>query len=97
MEGRTNTLKKRKCPPSVKIIDETRVPAEFKHITVTLPLPLWQDLLAGTGEEFRKAVVSGVRKQETSVELEAIKQALNLEKAVEGADLVVNRFKLQVV
>ena len=29
--------------------------------------------------------------------LEAIKQALNLEKAVEGADLVVNRFKLQVV
>jgi len=29
------------------------------------------------------------------VELEAIKQALNLEKAVEGADLVINRFKLQ--
>ena len=26
-----------------------------------------------------------------------IKQALNLEKAVEGADLVINRFKLQVV
>ena len=31
------------------------------------------------------------------MELEAIKQALNLEKTVEGADLVVNRFKLQVV
>jgi len=97
LEGRTNTLKKRKCPPSVNIIDDAKVPAEFKHITVTLPLPLWQELLAGTGEEFRKAVVSGVRKQETSVELEAIKQALNLEKTVEGADLVINRFKLQVV
>ena len=97
LEGRTNTLKKRKCPPSVKIIDEAKVPAEYKHITVTLPLPQWQGLLAGSGEEIRKAVLSGIREQETSVELEAIKQALNLEKAVEGADLVVNRFKLQVV
>ena len=96
LEGRTNTLKKRKCPPSVKIIDEAKVPAEFKHITVTLPLPQWQELLAGTGEELRRAVVSAVRKQEIAVELEAIKQALNLEKTVEGADLVINRFKLQV-
>ena len=95
LEGRTNTLKKRKCPPSVKIIDEAKVPAEYKHITVTLPLPQWR--LAGSGEEFRKAVLSGIRKQETSVELEAIKQALNLEKTVEGADLVINRFKLQVI
>ena len=97
LEGRTNTLKKRKCPPSVKISDEAKVPAEFKNITVTLPLPHWQELLAGCGEESRKAVVCGIRKQEISVELEAIKQALNLEKAVEGADLVINRFKLQVV
>ncbi len=97
LEGRTNTLKKRKCPPSVKIIDEAKVPAEFKHITVTLPLPQWQELLAGTREEFRQTVVSGIRKQEISVELEAIKQALNLEKIVEGADLVINRFKLQVL
>jgi Siphovirus Gp157 len=97
LEGRTNTLKKRKCPLSVKIIDDAKVPAEFKHITVTLPLPQWQELLAGSREEFRKAVLSGIRKQETSVELEAIKQALNLEKTVEGADLVINRFKLQVV
>jgi hypothetical protein len=29
--------------------------------------------------------------------LEAIKQALNLERTVEGADLILNRFKLQVV
>src|SRR5580658_555183 len=26
LEGRTNTLKKRKCPPSVKIIDDAKVP-----------------------------------------------------------------------
>jgi hypothetical protein len=95
LEGRTNTLKKRKCPPSVRIIDEAKVPAEY-NTSSTLRCPR-QELLAGSGEEFRKAVLSGIRKQETSVELEAIKQALNLEKTVEGADLVINRFKLQVI
>jgi hypothetical protein len=84
LEGRTNTLKKRKCPPSAKIIDDAKVPAEFKHITVTLPLPQWQEPLSGSGEEFRKAVLSGIRKQETCVALDTIKQALNLEKTVEG-------------
>ena len=42
-------------------------------------------------------MLSGVRKQEITLELDAIKQALNLEKAVEGADLTLNRFKLQVI
>lgn len=97
LEGRTNTLKKRKCPPSVNVIDEQKIPDEYKRVTVTLPLPQWQDLLARTPEEFRNAVLSGVRKQEITLELDAIKQALNLEKAVEGADLTLNRFKLQVI
>jgi hypothetical protein len=96
LEGRTNTLKKRKCPPSVNVIDEQKIPAEFKRVTVTLPLPQWQQLLEGTPEDTRNAVLSGVRKQGISLDLEAIKQALNLENAVEGADLAVNRFKLQV-
>ncbi len=96
LEGRTNTLKKRKRPPSVNVIDEQKIPAEYKRVTVTLPLAQWQQLLAGTPEDARNAVLSGVRKQEISLDLEAIKQALNLEKAVEGADLALNRFKLQV-
>ena len=97
LEGRTNTLKKRKCPPSVNVIDEHKIPAEYKRVTVTLPLPQWQELLARTPEEFRNSVLSGVRKQEITLELDAIKQALNLEKAVDGADLTLNRFKLQVI
>ena len=96
LEGRTNTLKKRKRPPSVNVIDEQKIPAEYKRVTVTLPLPQWQQLLAGTPEDARNTVLAGVRKQEISLDLEAIKQALNLEKAVEGADLALNRFKLQV-
>jgi hypothetical protein len=97
LEGRTNTLKKRKCPPSVNVIDEQKIPAEYKRVTVTLPLPQWQELLAGTSEDSRATLLSVLRKQEITLDLEAIKQALNLEKAVEGADLAINRFKLQVI
>ena len=96
LEGRTNTLKKRKCPPSVNVIDEQKIPAEYKRVTVTLPLPKWQELLAGTCEDSRNTLLSVLRKQEITLDLEAIKQALNLEKVVEGADLAINRFKLQV-
>jgi hypothetical protein len=96
LEGRTNTLKKRKCPPSVNVIDEQKIPAEYKRVTITLPLPQWQQLLAGTPEDARNTVLAGIRKQEITLDLEAIKQALNLEKAVEGADLALDRFRLQV-
>jgi hypothetical protein len=96
LEGRMNTLKKRKCPPSVNVIDEQKIPEEYKRVTVTLLLPQWQELLAETSEDSRNTVLSGLRKQEISLDLEAIKQALNLEKVVEGADLAINRFKLQV-
>jgi hypothetical protein len=97
LEGHTNTLKKRKCPPSVNVIDEQKIPAVYKRVTVTLPLPQWQELLAGTSEDSRNSLLSVLRKQEITLDLEAIKQALNLEKAVEGADLAINRFKLQVI
>jgi hypothetical protein len=96
LEGRTNTLKKRKCPPSVNVIDEQKIPAVYKRVTVTLPLPQWQELLAGISEDSRNSLLSVLKKQEVTLDLEAIKQALNLEKAVEGADLAINRFKLQV-
>ena len=96
LEGRTNTLKKRKCPPSVNVIDEQKIPAVYKRVTVTLPLPQWQELLAGTSEDSRNTLLSVLRKQEITLDLEAIKQALNFEKVVEGADLAINRFKLQV-
>ena len=96
LEGRTNTLKKRKCPPSVNVIDEQKIPAEFKRVTVTLSLAQWQQLLAGTPEDIRNTFLAGIRKQEITLDLEAIKQALNLGQAVEGADLALNRFKLQV-
>lgn len=96
LEGRTHTLVKRKCPASVKINDEAAIPSEFKRLTVTLPLDQWHKLLAAVPEEVRKEVVAAVQKQEESVNLAAVKEALNLEKQVPGADLLLNQQALQL-
>lgn len=96
LEGRTHTLKKRKCPASVKVIEEEKIPSAYKRITITLPLPEWQRLVGGIPEDQQKAVAASIRKQETSLDLEAIKQALNREEKIHGADLVVNKFTLHV-
>lgn len=96
LEGTTHTLKKRKCPPSVKVIDEEKIAPDYKRITVTLPMPEWQRLVGTIPEESRKAVLSSIRKQEVALDLEAIKQALNTEQKIDGADLAVNRFTLKI-
>ena len=96
LEGKTHTLKKRKCPASVKILEEDKIPAAYKRVTLTLPLPEWQKVVEGVPEDLQKALVASIRKQEISLDLESIKQALNIEEKIEGADLAVNKFTLQV-
>src|SRR5260370_41317121 len=56
LEGNTHTLKKRKCPASVDVTNESEIPSEFKRVTVTLPLDRWNDPLAGTPVEFREQI-----------------------------------------
>jgi hypothetical protein len=96
LEGRTHTLSKRKCPPSVRINDASRVPSEFKRITVTLRVDEWNRLLAAADDNLRQTVETATVKIEKAVDLKAVKEALNLERDVPGADLVVNRFSLDV-
>lgn len=96
LEGRTHTLSKRKCPPSVRIDDEVRVPTEFKRVTVTLRLDEWNCLLAGADDDLRKTVEAAVLKREETIDLKAVKEALNLERDLPGADLAVNRYSLEL-
>lgn len=96
LEGKTHTLKKRKCPASVEVTDEAQIPAEFKRITVTLPLVKWSALLSEAPEQLREQITKSGLKQEFAIDLTAIKQALNLEQKVSGADLKINRFSLQI-
>lgn len=96
LEGRTHTLGKRKCPPSVRIQDDVQVPSEFKRVSVTLPLDHWNSLLAAAPEELRKEVERAILKRDETIDLKAVKEALNLEREVPGANLAVNQYTVQV-
>ena len=96
LEGRTHTMSKRQCPASVRINDEGKVHAAFKRVTLTLPLECWHTLLAAVPEALRNEVMARVQKREETIELKAVKEALNLEEDVPGADLVVNQYSLQI-
>lgn len=96
LEGRTHTLSKRKCPPSVQIEDEVQVPSELKRVTVTLRLDDWRSLVAAAPEELRKGVEAAILQRDETIDLKAVKEALNLEKEVPGANLAVNQYALQV-
>ena len=96
LEGRTHTLKKRKCPVSVAVQDEVQIPAAFKRVTVVLPLSCWEKLLTAVPDEIREHVRAEIVKQETTINLAAVKDALSLETPVPGVDLLHNRYTLQI-
>ena len=96
LDGRTHTLSKRKCPPSVRVDDDTQVPSEFKRVSVTLRLDQWRSLLAAAPEGLRKEIEPAILKRDETIDLKAVKEALNLEREVPGANLAVNQYNLQV-
>jgi hypothetical protein len=96
LDGRTHTLSKRKCPPSVRIDDDTQVPSEFKRVSVTLHLDQWHSLLATAPEGLRKEIEPAIQKRDETIDLKAVKEALNVEREVPGANLAVNQYTLQV-
>ena len=78
--GRTVTLWVRALPSSVDILDEEAVPAEYKRVTVEMPLPLWQQLAA-------EIPLEGVVVKSVSVPREPVEAALVAGRDVPGADL----------
>jgi hypothetical protein len=63
-------------------------------VTIKLPPDQWSNQLAGASGEFRKPIAAG--KPNISIDLTAVKQALNLERSVRGTGLRVYRFSLRL-
>lgn len=94
LEGNTMTFSIAKCPTSVEIKDEALVPAEYKSATITLPLPLWEELLDSLDLDFSGKVVDGVRKPAITVSKTAVKAALDAKTNVPGALLETGKKRL---
>ncbi len=90
LEGKTVTFSIAKCPDSVEITDEALVPAEFKSTTITLPLPLWQELLDSLDLEAAGKIEDAVKQAKYAVSKTAVKAAM----PVPGAKLVDDKYRL---
>jgi hypothetical protein len=94
LEGKTTTFSLRACPPSVEVIDESAVPAEYKTLTLKLPAVTWEQLLDGLDIERRAAVLGQVKSPEVSVDKRSLKAAMD-GGTVPGANLVTGRHALR--
>ena len=95
LEGRTTTFQLKKCPPSVEITDEEAVPAEYKATTITIPLPLWQELLDSLPVEPSGKLEGSVRNAKIAVSKTAVKAALQDKQPVPGARLVDDKYRVE--
>jgi Siphovirus Gp157 len=76
LAGKFVTFSIRNSPPAVTIADEQAVPAEFKSVTVTLPLTEWDALLDSLDLENHARLVGAIKKPAIACSKTAIKAAL---------------------
>lgn len=82
LDGQGAALKLRAGTGSVLITDEQAVPSEYKTVTVTMPLDVWNSLMVASG-------VTGLvsAKATISVQKEPVKKAIKAGEEVPGADI----------
>jgi ElaB/YqjD/DUF883 family membrane-anchored ribosome-binding protein len=86
IEGREFTLRAQKnSQDSVRITDETALPASFRRIDVRIGGVLWETVLANLPDELGKMLESTV--EESKPDTDSIKAAIQREEEVPGADL----------
>lgn len=86
IEGREFTLRIQKnSQDSVRLTDETVVPLRYRTITARLDGTLWERLVEGVPEELKRLLVASI--QEASPSNEAIKNAVQNQIAVPGAEV----------
>jgi len=95
LEGKTVTFSARACPPSVEILDEAAVPAEFKTLTIRLPATTWELLLDSLVIEQRAEILRQVKRAECEVSKSVIKAAIDSGASVPGAAISTGKLSLR--
>ena len=86
IEGREFTLRIQKnSQDSVRFNDETQVPMRYRMVAARLDGALWERLIESVSEELRPSLMASI--QDASPSNEAIKQAVQNQIAVPGAEV----------
>jgi hypothetical protein len=86
IEGREFTLRIQKnSQDSVRFTDETQVPMRYRMVAARLDGALWERVIESVPEDMRRLLVASI--QDASPSNEAIKQAVQNQIAVPGAEV----------
>ena len=86
IEGREFTLRIQKnSQDSVRFSDETQVPMRYRNVSARIEGPLWEKLIECVPDEMKHPLVASI--QDATPYNEAIKQALQNQIAVPGAEV----------
>ena len=86
IEGREFTLRIQKnSQDSVRFTDETQVPMQYRSVAARMDGPLWERVIESVPEDIRGLLVASI--QDASPSNEAIKQAVQNQIAVPGAEV----------
>ena len=84
LDGRTNTITLQPCPVSVDVTDESAVPIDYKHVTVTMPAVTWEWL--------QTSLPDTIRPSRTAISKSKIAAAIQKQKlTVPGAKLITDK------
>src|SRR5215472_10918615 len=76
LEGNTSSFTLRNLPASTVITDEAAVPTAYKTVSVTLPAPLWEQMIDSLDMELANQALDGVRKPNSTVSKTMVKDAI---------------------
>jgi hypothetical protein len=76
LEGDTSSFGLRNLPPSTIITDEAAVPTACKTVTVTLPAPLWEQVVDSLDMDLANQVLDAVKKPNSTVSKMLVKDAI---------------------
>jgi len=95
LEGKTITFSLRGKPLSVKLLDDSTVPMQYKVVNVSLRLPaeVWETFLDTLDLALRAELLDGARVEYT-VSKTAVKAALEAEQPVPGATISERTYSL---
>jgi|SRR5579871_628463 len=94
LEGNTCTLSVHSCPDSVRILDETQVPADYKTAVVSLPAKLWEEVIDSLDLDIAARVLAAIEKAKLVISKRDVRRAIDSGVKVDGCDLLKNQLSL---
>ena len=94
LEGNTVTFSLKKCPPSVIVADDARIPEAYKQAAVRMPAEVWAELLDALDLDMRARIEAEAAAPNYTVNKMAVKKAIAAGMDVPGADVAIGKHTL---